>query len=182
MTATVKILEATGPSPAWGTVTWVHYCSDDNKTPSTSYPIRIPDAGTYHSYWKTNALEFKDSFTEISNINVYTDGALGWTGCTLKVGSLDNPFGTPCGLALGSYEQAIGTQGTTGEELTANHGAINAEDDLFSYTSGSVLPVDDTTYSAPGTSDLLITQLDVTSTASTGSQTAETVTWQYDEI
>lgn len=186
MAATVVVEEGNGAGPAWTDISTSiggHLCSADNNNPGTSYPIKIPSSGTNYSYWKSHRLAFSGTFTSIENIKIYTDGSLGWgTGVTVKFGDTDTAISPPVGLTNAQYIQATGTEGETGDEMVANHTNINSSGDLFSYTSGSPLLVDDSTYTSAGDSKHIVIQEDVADTASSGQKTAETITWQWDEV
>jgi len=87
------------------------------------------------------------------------------------------------------YDQATGTTGTTGDQLTvANYGngstdLDGAPVDAFSKTSAAPLSVTGT-ISNPSTGnfgDLVVYQAEVINTASAGTSATETLTWQYDE-
>lgn len=181
MAATVNVAEGNGATPTWTDITSARFCTADNYNPGTSYPIPIPDSGTKYSYWKSHRLEFTGTFTQIDNIKIYTDGTLGWTGCTAKAGDTDVSFTPPIGLADGSYVVASGTEGDTGDVITT-HTNIASSADLFGYTSSTPLTVDTAAYTSAGNSKHAVLQLEVTSTASSGTQAAETITWEWDEI
>lgn len=158
----------------------------DDATIDSNNPVPIPAAGTNYSYWKQIYL-FCDTApdTQVDNIKFYTDGSNFGTGITLNVG---DQFPTKNNASDAGYEVATGTGGTTGDEVTANHAGISSVSDAFSYTSGS--PLNGPTISEDGsiinavseTSNYLVLQLAVVSTASPGNKTNETLTFQYDEI
>lgn len=166
MVATVQIVEKNG---AGGTQTdktsgTIRFKNADNSTVDTSNPMVIPGAGSDWSYEKWVRLNVTVApSTQISNIRAYTDGSSG--------------FGT--GVSLwwkngGNY--------STPAEGTASTGYTDA----FTYTSGATLGLG-TTNAGPYTGtgekgDHLVMLLQVASTATQGSLTAETLTIAYDEI
>ena len=176
MAATASVEEANGATPTWTTITSARFCSADSYNPGTSYPIRVPSSGTNYSYWKTWRLKFTGTYTQITNVKIYTDGSSGYgTGVTTYIGDET--------LDSSAYEQATGTQGTTGDELVANHSGITAKTDFFTYTSSNMKTVDTSTITGdPAYSKLIIVQQAIASTASSGVTSSETFTWQYDEI
>lgn len=175
MAATASVQEGNEASVSWTTITAGKFCTSDNNNPGDSYPIPIPTAGTKRSYWKSHCLYFTGTYTEISNIRIHTDGGGFGTGITCYVGDET--------LAAGSYEQATGTEGDTGDEIVASHSGITAKTDLFSYTSASKKTVDTGSYTGTGDrSKHVVLQLDVASTATAGDLAQEQIVWSYDEV
>jgi hypothetical protein len=126
-----------------------------------------PDTGqTNRSFWKTFFLNAESSPTgTINNIKWFTDGALGWTGMTLRVG------------VTSGYTQATGTLGTTGDASAV------ATTDATTYTSASPLSVTGS-ITNPNTgkiTDYVVLQVSVSDTAAAGLMPTENVTWRYDE-
>ena len=88
-----------------------------------------------------------------------------------------------------TYVQATGTPGDTGTELTTTSystisgggGGGQPYADAFAYTSGSPLSVTGSTTTTEKFGSRVVYQIEVISTASAGTLTAETFTWQYDE-
>lgn len=154
----------------------VRFKTADDATIDSSDPVTIPAAGTNYSYWKHIYL-YCDTApdTQVDNVKVYTDGGGFGTGLTLYAGDETPANGT-------GYEVAD----TTGE-LSANHTGITGTTDLFTYTSGSAKSI---SISESGgiinaigeTTDYLVLQMAVASTASVGDKSDETITFQYDEI
>ena len=65
----------------------------DQGTPQITYPIPIPAAGFNYSYWKHVCLGVTGTFTSVSNIRHYCDGAIGWnfgTAGELRRGNRDS--------------------------------------------------------------------------------------------
>jgi len=146
----------------------------DDATIDDANPIPIPTSGTNRSYWKTLTLWAETSPTgTINNIKFYTDGGGFGTGITTYVG--DETSST--------YDQATGTEGTTGDEMVANHSEITAKTDAFTYTSGVPKDVSGS-ITNPDTgriSDYIVLQMDVGASASPGNLSDETFTIRYDE-
>ncbi len=149
-------------------------------------PVPIPSSGTNYSFWKQIYL-FCDTApdTQVDNIKFYTDGSNFGTGITLNVA---NQFPTKTNTSNAGYEVATGTVGTTGIEVITGHASVTSVSNAFSFTSGS--PLSGPTISEDSsiinavneTTNYLVLQLAVTSTASPGNKSDETMTFQYDEI
>jgi hypothetical protein len=180
MAATVIINRQTGAGPTKTAITGGNTrvsTSDNPYTNETVNPIPIPGAGTNYSFWCVTRLECTVApDTLINNVKWYTDGSNTFgTGITAKVGTAN------------AYDQAPGTVGTTGTELTvANYGNGTtdldaAPVDIFTYTSGSPLSVTGSTSTAQDFADWVVYQLAVGTTAGAGTTPTETITWQYDE-
>ena len=134
--------------------------------PGTINPLVKPAAGTNRSYWKTVYLNADTAPTgTINNCKIYTDGTIGWTGCTLY------------GNSTGTYTQATGTPGTTGTDSSV------ATANMQGWTSAAPKNLTGT-ISNPNTgkiTDYVVMQVDLTTSAVAGTLTAETLTFQYDE-
>lgn len=163
MAATVTIVEkngagATATDKTSGTV---RFKNADDATVNTANPMVVPPSGTDYSFEKWLRLKVTGgTYTDISNIRAYMDGATG--------------FGTGIGL----YAKAV-TAYATPAEATATTGYADA----FGYTSGS--PLDLAGDGSTGTGekgDHLVMMMTVASTASGGMLTAETLSIAWDEI
>jgi hypothetical protein len=179
MAAAVETRYWNGAGPSSATATNLRFNVSDDNDQDTGNPCVKPAAGTNYSAWKNLTLWCGATApdNDIANVKIYTDGTLGWTGCTVQVGDED--------IAIASYDQASGS-GDSWDEMVANYVGISAKTDLFTYTSGSSRSVTEAAaWSTPGTNEtitkFIVLQLDVGSTATGGSQSAETITWQYDE-
>ena len=163
MAATVQILEKNGAGPTTTDKTSgsIRFKNADNATVDTSNPMVKPGAGVDYSFEKW--LRFNVSggtYTEITNIKAYMDGA--------------NGLGTDVTL----YAKAV-TSYATPAEATATAGYTNA----FSYTSGSPLTLGAGPYTSTGEkADHLVMMLTVGTTASGGITPSETLTIAWDEI
>lgn len=167
MAATMSIQELNGASPGSATsITNARYNANDAAGPGTNNPLVKPAAGTNYSFWKFHYLNADTSPTgTINNIKWYTDGSIGWSGCTLYVG----------GHSV--YSQATGTVGTTGNVFSA-----------ASYVAASFVSA--VPFSVGGSIDnpstgraswYVVSQVGVSTSASAGTLTAETIYWRYDE-
>lgn len=168
------------------TLTNLRFKTNDDNTQDTNDPIPIVSGQTKRSYWRHVYLQCTTGpTTQVDNIKVYTDGGGFGTGITLQIGQ---QFPTKNNGSSAGYELATGTPGDTGDELVANHSGITSKTDFFGKTSGS--PLSGPSISESGSiinavgemSNYILLQLDVGDTASPGSLTPETLTFQYDEI
>lgn len=166
MAATVSVKQSTGAGPTNTTITNLRFNTDDTANPGTTNPLVKPSAGTNRSYFKTVFLNADTSpDNAINNCKIYSDGTIGWTGCTLYIGS------------TGSYTQATGTAGTTGDDSAV------ATANIESFVSGTPKSLTGT-ISNPSTgkiTDYVVMQVDLTTSATAGTLSAETLTFQYDE-
>jgi len=153
----------------------------DNATIDNNDPIPIPDAGTEYSYWKQIYLKCDTAPSEqVDNIRFYTDGGGFGTGITVKVGE---QFPVKTGASSSGYEVADGSV-----EMVANHSGLTSSVDAFTKTEGS--PLAGPSISEAGakidavgeTTNYLVLQMEVVSTAAPGNLTDETFTFKYDEI
>lgn len=176
---TEQDVDALGPP----TIRWK---TADNATIDSVNPVPIPSSGTVRSFWKQIYL-FCDTApdTSIDNLKFYTDGTGYGTGITLNVG---DEFPVKNSGSNAGYEVATGTIGSDGDEVVAAHAGLTGVTSAFSFTSGSPLSgptisEDSSIINATGeSSNYLVFQLDVISTATPGNKTDETLTIQYDEI
>lgn len=166
MAATVSVKQANSTGPTATTITNVRFNTDDTVNPGTTNPLVKPAASVNRSYWKTVYLNADTSPSgTINNVKIYCDGSIGWTGCTLYLGS------------TGTYSQATGSAGTSGDDSTV------ATANIQNYTSGAPKSLTGS-ISNPSTgriSDYVVMQVDVSTSAVAGTLSTETVTFQYDE-
>lgn len=185
MAATVIINEINGAGPD-GTRTdktsgTVRFKNADNATVDLVNPLVIPTSGQEYSYEKYLRLEITDEggFSQIDNLQVYTDGS--------------NGFGTGvlCWYALtGSYDTpAIPNEANDPPQSTAAGSPQENMADLFGLTSGA--PGDlDAINTGPFTNgspteqigDFIVMVMEVNATATQGVTPSETLTFAYDEI
>lgn len=188
MSATVNIVCAKGGTAGIPTytsaLTQFKFRSDDNPdTLDNTNSILKPSSGQHYSYWVHMCLDISGIFTQVSNIKVYTDGALGWSLGTAGDIIVGLKASAPHGLLESEYVPATGTQGETGDILNStNHPNIASTGSLYAYTSASPLDVDDSTYTTATKSKMIVIQLVVDSDATAGAYSGENITWQWDEI
>jgi len=147
---------------------------DGHSTGDSTYPIAIPSSGTNYSYWVSTQLNItaNTGTDTIDNIKWYTDGAAGFgTDITAKVS------------AGNTYDQAVGTEGTSGTELTTgnNTGLAASPSDAFAYTSGATLSLTGSTTGTGGIGQLAVWQLGIGTGASIGATSSESFSFIYDE-
>jgi len=132
----------------------------DDATVNNSNPMVVPGAGSDWSFEKWLQLNVAGTFTQVTNLNFYTDGSSG--------------FGTGVNLwAKAEVSYATPAEGTTSTGYL----------DAFSYTSGSPLSLGAGPYTTPADiGSYLVLLLEVQSTASQGALTPETMTFSWDEI
>jgi hypothetical protein len=201
MTATVVVQEVYGASPSFQTVSnRVRLFTADQVTnqvtPDTTYPVPIPAAGFNYSYWKHICLDVSSTFTSVGNIRHYSDGTIGWnfgSGGELRRGNRDaGDQGVAVDALNGhssGYDQASGTPSTTGDTIETQHafysGQTTKVSSVASDTSGSPAVIESGSLTVAGKSKAIVLQVKVDTTAngaSSGVQTAETLTWKYDVI
>jgi len=161
MAATVLIREknTVSETPTDKTSGTIRFKNADNATVDSNDRMVIPATGQDYSYEKWLQLNVTGTFTDLTNLKFYTDGA--------------NGFGT--GVKLWAKTEATFT---TPAEATATAGYTDA----FTYTSGSALSLGSGPYTATGDiGNYLVMMLEVESTASPGTLSAETLTFSYDE-
>jgi len=180
MAATVDVQEGNGVGPTWTTVTAAKFCTEDVYNPGTTNPIPIPAAGSKYSYWKSHQLHLSGTYTEISNIKIYTDGGGFEAGAVTYIYHKSSDYGVP----QANYDQASGTPGDTGDEAQATHTrAFTGKTDLFSYVLATPCDVDAGPYNTPDEDTKhIVLQLEVDNTATPGEKSPETISWQYDEV
>ena len=163
MAATVQIVEKTG---AVGTQTdktsgSIRFKNADNATVDVVNPMVVPTSGTDFSFEKWLRMNVTGgSYTQISNIRAYSDGANG------------------LGTGMGLYAKAVTSYATPAEATS-----ISGYTDFFTYTSGSPLVLGASTYTSTGEKgDHLVMIATVASSASGGLTPSETLTLAWDEI
>ena len=158
----------------------------DNATIDTNHPIPVPTTGKNRSYWKQIYLKCSTApSTQIDNVKFYSDGSSGFgTGIALKIAT---SFPVKNSGANTGYEVSTGTTGVTGTRLAAVHAGVSTTASVFNYTaaapiSPSISESGNIINAAGETTNYVILQMEVSSTASSGALSAETLTWQWDEI
>lgn len=167
MAATVSVKQAYGTGPSTSTITNLRFSTDDNVNPGVLNPLVRPAVGINRSFAKTIYLNADTSPSLIiNNVKIFTDGAIGWTGVTVYMGT------------VGSYTQATGIEGETGNDSSV------ATADFSSFTIGSPKRVTGEIEN-PATgriTDYVVLQADISTGAVPGYLSPETATFQYDEI
>lgn len=164
MTAVMEIFELTasqeGTDKTSGTV---RFKLADDQTADNGNPMTIPSTGVYetHSYTKNLRLYCATAAdTYCDNLRVYSDGSDGFGGVTVNASQISDFF----------------SNATTWERGT----------DFFTYTSAAPIDMDafhTASVNATGwCGDIVLLQMLVSSIASPGTLTAETLTYAYDEI
>jgi len=163
MAATYQIIEKNGAggTPTDKTAGAIRFKNADNALVDTGNPMVKPAAGTDYSFEKWLRLNITGgSYTEISNIKIYSDGGNGMgAGVTLYAKAVAS-YATPA--------EATGTAGYTS---------------LFSYTSGSPLSLGAGPYSGTGEKgDHAVLMMAIDNTVSGGITPSETISFAWDEI
>ena len=153
----------------------------DDATIDNSDPMPIPAAGTEYSRWKQIYLACTVApDTQVDNIRFFTDGGGFGTGVAVKVG---DQFPTKTDISNAGYEVA-----DVDSEMVAAHTGLTTSSDAFSFTSGA--PLSGPSIGESGsiidaigeTTNYLVLQMEVGTTASPGNLADETFTFRYDEI
>ena len=168
---------------------------DDFDITNLTRPIPIPAAGFNWSYWIHVYLKIENiqDATQINNIQLFCDGAIGWTfgaGGVLYVGQRDaGDHGCPMDA---SYEVATGVLGTSGHDLddavnghTYYNGQTPAYLDIENYVTGARMDVDTTNHVIAEKTKAAVLQVKLDTAgngAVQGLQADETITFAYDEI
>ncbi len=135
MAAVPKFYETDGPdgSPTVTELSTLVFCTADAYAPGNEHPLVKPTSSTKNSFCKTLAFGFSTGpATSCSDVKIYSDGAIGWTGITWYVG---DQFPT-------TYVQSTGTEGDTGTEMTALYtGVVTSKSNFQNYTSAAPLAI-----------------------------------------
>jgi hypothetical protein len=177
MAATVQIREKNGAGETATDKTsgTIRLKMADNATVNLSDPLVVPGSGTAYSMQKWLRMHVAGgTFTQISNLRMYTDGANGYgTGVKLWAKCAAN-YATP----------AIPSTSNDPPQLSGANMV-----DAFSYTSGSPLDMDDLNAGPFDNSGVpkdignyLVLVAEVEPTATQGLKAAATITIAFDEI
>lgn len=183
MAATVAINEfnGAGRTKTAKTSGTVRFKNADDATADLNNPLVVPSSLREYSYEKWLRLEVTGgSYTQISNLRAYTDGANGF-GSGIKVW-----YGT----AASYLQPSIPDENNDPPEFSAGGSPQVSMSDLFGATSGSPIDLDALNTGPFGGSspqfdeigDYLVLVMEVETTASNGLLTAETLTFAFDEI
>ena len=135
MAATYAVEYSTGGTngnPSWtalpgGGGTSFRFHTSTSVSEDLTNPIPIPDAGFNYSFWVSITLHIAGTYTQVNNVRHYSDGTIGWnlgTGGQLSCGNDDDGSGGK-GISDANYRVPTGTQGTSGDEVVANHPTVD---------------------------------------------------------
>lgn len=196
MVSVVNVEECNGSGAGtWTPITSGRYCTRDAYNPQLQDPCIVPLEDFNRSWAKSHRLAWTAPSVSISDIRWYTSGNikntwhLGTGGMLLVCVKSTGDNGCP----TGSYSQATGVQGTSGDDVdnasvghpyyksgTDNH---HVPVDADTYLAGTPLLVDSNVYGATsGHSYHVVTQALIAPDAIQGDQANETITWRYNEI
>lgn len=187
MAATYAVQRGTGVGPSWATVTTVRLHSADDNAADLNTPCIIDTSVVKRSFWASICILLGGTFTQVDNLRVYSDGAIGWnygTSGQLKIGNRDSG---DIGVPDGSYEQATGSTGDSGDDLDTDHTyfsgqstpSVNIENYASLATAGVV---DSTAHTSAERTKHMVLQVEVDTDGTQGVQSAETITFAADEI
>lgn len=162
MAATVTIVEKNGAggTPTDKTSGSIRFKNADNATVDLVNPMVKPVSGVDYSFEKWLRLNVAGTYSQITNIRMYTDGANGM------------------GTGIGLYAKAVATYATPAE-ATATTGYADA----FTYTSGAALSLGAGPFTGTGEKgDHAVLMCTVADTAGQGVTPSETLTFAWDEI
>lgn len=166
------------PATTEEAVSNLRFNAEDTNDQDLASPL-IKTGGTVYSYWKHVYLDCTTApDTQISAMEVYTDGTLAWTGVTVNVGD-----GTQTKTAASS----AGYDPATAQEIMTNHDTVAAVTDLFSYTSGgprsvSISEASNIIDAINEKCDYLVLQAVLGGSETTGTKPTETITFSWSEI
>lgn len=194
MVATVAVYVETGPNATpvavdttniTGSPPNIRFKTADDPTIDANNPIPIPASGTKRSFWKHMFLKATAGpFVQIDNVKFFTDGTGFGTGITVFIGDGDQIRNS--GSTAG-YDQASGMVGDDGDELTT-HSSVSTKTEAFGNFDSSTprtVTISETNAKIENigeTTNYVIAQMDVDSTAGPGDLPNEIWTFQYDEI
>jgi len=189
--ATYAVQRYTGVSPgSAATITNCRLRTDDANTSDLTNPCIIDTVKRY-SYWASINLNITGTFTQVSNIRHYSAGDLNtWTLGTTGMIARGNRDSGDIGCPLASYQQALGTAGTTGYSIadavnghTYYNGQTTKTTNLNSDTSGSPATIDTSLYTTnPSNTKFVVIQAVIDTDATQGVMSAKTLTFKVDEI
>ena len=190
--ADVCVKQITGAGPTETEVTTPRLSTSDSAAPGNANPIPIAAAGLSYSYWMSLELVITNiqDATVLNNHLFYSDGTIGWalgTGGKLVIGLHDAGDN---GTAIGSYDQATGDEGVSGdfmEDDVDGHASYKDQDPetglVSAYeTGGTELLVDSGDHTIAEQFKHIVIQAVVDDDAVRGARAAETLTFQYDEV
>jgi hypothetical protein len=135
MAAVPKFYELNGDAgaPVTTELAALVFCSGDYTAPGNEHPLVKPTSATKNSFVKTLGFGFSTGpSTSCSDVKIYSDGAIGWTGITWYV---SDQFPA-------TYVQATGTEGDTGITMTTVYtGVITSKTNFQNFTSAAPLTI-----------------------------------------
>lgn len=187
MVATYDVVRLYGASLTEEIITNARFRTDDANDANLVSACIITNT-LKRSYWKNLALKFGGTFSEVSNIRIYSAGDITWTlGSAGKV-KMGNRDTGDIGCPNASYQQATGTPGDNGNDFESAHSYYSSQTtksvNLNSIVSGSPKVVDSTKYTSAGRSKHVVLQVEIDGPggAVQGVQAAKTITFLVDEI
>jgi hypothetical protein len=177
MAAVPKFYETNGDagSPTTTALSALVFTTSDEYAPGNEHPLVKPTSGTNRSWVKSLAVGFSTGpATSCSDIKIYCDGTIGWTGITWYVG---DQFPT-------TYVQATGTEGDTGNVMTTVYtGVVTSKTNFQNYTSAAPLTLSMAKTTGTGAyTNYFIMQLDLSTSAVVGALSAEALTTTWLEV
>jgi len=187
LAATYAVQRGTGAGPSWSTVTNVRLHSSDSNVADLTTPVIIDTSVIKRSFWVSICILLGGTFTQVSNLRVYCDGAIGWNFGTLgklKIGKRDTG---DIGVPDASYEQATGSSGDTGDDIDTAHTHYSGQTpptvDIETYNNlGAAAVVDSTAHTIAERTKHIVVQVETDIDGTQGVQSAETITFAADEI
>ncbi len=192
MTATVAVYIDTTMTPSdtdttslTGAPPNIRFKTADDFNIDTNDPIPIPASGVKRSFWKSIFLKaIAGPFTQITEVKFFTNGGSFGTGILTEVADeLPNHNST----STSGYSEATGVQGDDGDEMVANYGGLTGKQDAFGFVSMTpkdvtISETDNKIQNVGESTNYLVFQMEVDSSAGPGDLPNETWTFQYDEI
>ena len=177
MAATVNVreLNGAGETPTTKDGGTVRFKNADNATVDLVNPLIVPTSNREYSFekWLQMYIGATGPSSQITALEFYMDGAKGWQAGVKLWAKAVAGFSTP----------AVPTETNDPPNLDVN-GTPGAGTDAFTYTSGSPLSLGAGPFSSTSTAmgSYLILCLEVEIASTPALLTAETATFEYDEI
>lgn len=177
MAAVPKFYETNGDAgaPVVTALSALVFTTSDEYAPGNEHPLVKPTVGTKRSFVKSLACGFSTGpATSCSDIKIFCDGTIGWTGITWYVG---DQFPT-------TYVQALGTEGDDGTEMTTLYtGVITSKTNFQNYTSAAPLTLSMAKTTGAGVyTDYFAMQVDLSTSAVVGVLGSEAITMTWLEV
>lgn len=177
MGAVAAFYEINGPTdnPTVTEISELVFCTADMYAPGNEHPLVRPATGVNRSFVKTLACGFSVAPSiSCSDIRIFCDGNIGWTGVTWYVG---NQFPD-------TYRQATGTVGGSGDDmLSVYSGIITSKSNFQQYTESNPLTLPSVKTTGVGIyTKYFCMQVDVSPTAELGALPPEQLTMSWLEV